>query len=131
MSFRKVELKPLNTILYWFVWKSNVNLPLEGYFLGIVERTNPRGDKDKAMVVFDDNTNKAFVAFLKGSLHSAPWQELLLKKIRVTYWEKQNKRGFELEVDDEDELPEMPHLEFKDKFEGFKFILKKEEEVPF
>jgi len=135
MGFVKVELKPQPPILLWFVWKSNQNNPLEGYFLGLIERKQNEDRTAKAMVVYDDETNKAWIAFLRGKLWNAPWSELLYKRIRVTYWHKPEKKGFELEYDPEDTLPEadIPEIEFSDKFEGFRFINLKEEEeeVPF
>jgi len=129
MGFVKVKLKPQNTILLWFVWKSNPNVPLEGYFLGIVERKN--GDKvDKAIVVYDDESDRAWVAYLKGALWTAPWHELVLKRVRITYWQSPNKKGFELEYDPEDTLAEPPELRFAGKFEGFKFV-ELDKDIPF
>jgi len=127
MAFVKVELKPTSPILLWFVWKSNPNVPLVGYFLGLLERQN--GDRvDKALAIYDDEANRVWIAFLKGSLYSAPWKELLHKKVQITFWQNASKKGFELLYDPEDELEERPHIEFKDKFAGFKFILPAEEQ---
>jgi len=131
MGFIKVELKPSNPILLWFVWKSNPNVPLTGYFLGIVERQS-ENKVDKALAIYDDEANRVWIAFLKGSLYSAPWEELLNKKIQVTFWQDadKNKKGFELLYDPDDELEERPHIEFKDKFAGFRFVLPEESEEP-
>jgi hypothetical protein len=121
MALVKAPIKPPKFVLLWWVWTSNKNIPLEGYFLGLLYRKNGTR-KDLAIAIYDESSSKIWIAFLRGSLYRVEWENLLYKRVQITYQETAIEKGFKVLYDPEDTLDEIPEVDFKGKFAGFKFI---------
>jgi hypothetical protein len=115
-----VEAPTLPVSILWWVWKSRPGETLQGYFLGLIERQSENGNsKEKALVVYDEAKNVAWVAYLRGILWRTKWEDLLYHKVLISY----DGEKFQVKYDPEDTIEETPALSFEGKFQGFAFTL--------